>query len=888
MTKSSSSSSVSMAFARRHRPPNINVAAAAADRNRRPVIHVQAESPLDDSDTLQLSGDELDDDTLQLSSSDSSSPDVPSTVPMLGVRLSQDSESPGDMSKDLAALQQLRKSVKTNLRLRPIRSNNSLPKVSLSADNQPSSRPPASPSIVTPSSSVWRDLDPPPMSPTSAVSCYFTPLSGSKTPPRSASLGPDTPSLPLDTELVSRPIPPGILYARLTSSTRPLLIDTRSPALHHTFHIRHSINVAIPTLILKRSRKPNGAFQSLDALRQFITTDQEKQAWDELMRPSGPWDGDVVVYDDEMDPNSKDNVRSTAWALMHILAPLLKYGFVNYLEGGINDASHHPDLEMLITTATNDISINEDPTPPKTPFTGGLKTGLFQLDTGSALRSKPLPEIEPSSASSSSSTTSPSPLAPILLPVIPAPMTTSTSSSLRAPQLLSSAVKFPLLSHGDIVDSSPSPPPSHITFRKLAIPHRRPSVPNLRRLDTNGVSGLSIRTKPMRSATLAAPPSATLLQVPAFPSHLKLSHSNYSPPGSARLTSLTLPSTVESTGDNSSLNGTISEEMTPYYTPPHTPFTPKPPVSPITPRPTIDGSINGSDESPPSSEEGYPTFTVSTILPNFLYLGPELTAPEHVDELRDLGVKRILNIAAECDDDHGLRLKEVFEKYIKIPMRDTVEEDNIAWGVREVCNFLDDARLHSAPTYVHCKAGKSRSVTAVMAYLIHANHWTLTRAYAFVLERRKGISPNIGFVSELMTFEERELGGKSIGVQSSVAAGAGGAEGDGNGGLGTGQQSDPYVSATHHFHHHRRGGHVRESLPPTLATAGMTDGCFSGPSMGPMSAGGIASLGDSAQELEIKDASGRYRHARRAPVDETTLQPGRRVSKAGLESSNTS
>lgn len=163
-----------------------------------------------------------------------------------------------------------------------------------------------------------------------------------------------------------------------------------------------------------------------------------------------------------------------------------------------------------------------------------------------------------------------------------------------------------------------------------------------------------------------------------------------------------------------------------------------------------------------------------------------------------------------------------------------------------------------------------------MAYLIHANHWTLARAYAFVLERRKGISPNIGFVSELMTFEELELGGKSVGVQSSAPA----TNGDGTAGPTT-QHSDPYVAAAHHFNPHRRGGHVRESLPPTLATAGMS---VDGPSIGPMSAGGALSLGDSAQELEIKDASGRYRHARRAPVDEMTLQPGRRVSKAGLES----
>jgi hypothetical protein len=93
-------------------------------------------------------------------------------------------------------------------------------------------------------------------------------------------------------------------------------------------------------------------------------------------------------------------------------------------------------------------------------------------------------------------------------------------------------------------------------------------------------------------------------------------------------------------------------------------------------------------EQPPTTEEPFPVFTISTILPNFLYLGPELTAPEHVEELQELGVRRILNIAAECDDDHGLHLKDVFERYVKIPMRDTVEEENIAKGVREVCEII--------------------------------------------------------------------------------------------------------------------------------------------------------------------------------------------------------
>lgn len=200
-------------------------------------------------------------------------------------------------------------------------------------------------------------------------------------------------------------------------------------------------------------------------------------------------------------------------------------------------------------------------------------------------------------------------------------------------------------------------------------------------------------------------------------------------------------------------------------------------------------------------------------------------------------------------------------KFVSVLVSDAMFRDAINPDTRS-----DDARLHSSPTYVHCKAGKSRSVTAVMAYLIHANHWTLSRAYSFVLERRKGISPNIGFVSELMNFEEQELGGKSVGVVKP------GDDDDGTGDVRSGNYA--------HAAGMRRAAHMRESLPPAFNS----DLGLSLVGSGINGGDAVARVGDHAQELEIKDSSGRYRHQRRAPVDETTLQPLRRVSKAGLES----
>ncbi|KAJ7756164.1 hypothetical protein B0H16DRAFT_693693 [Mycena metata] len=759
-----------MAFAaKRNKPPNLTF--QPPPTGKAPNIQLESESPLIDP---------YDDEGLDLADDFLDSPD-----PL--------SDEDTDITKSLERLEQLRQNVQKNLRLRPIRSSGSLPKVQLG------------------DSSPW---DPSITSPASSISSYFTPAG--EGPLSAKFIGSTPPPLPVPRQ--PRAIDPGTLFNRLNAPRRPLLIDTRPPAAHLAFHIRHSINLAIPSLILKRSKKT--PFQSLDALRQYVTTEQGKRDWDILMNPGGPWDGDVIVYAEEED-----------LILLPVMAPLVTYGSVDYLKGGISSAGHDPDLETLILSSGDFDS-------------QAGSSGLFQLDTNAAFRSKTLPEID--SRSSIDMKSSSSTLAALNLnlgqpPRSPLPLMSSVMSS-------SSSSSNPI----NIVDAAPSPPPSQAGFRRPPPPPRRPSAPNLRKLDTKSAERLKlqVRTVPLKSAT-------TLALAPPSP------HPTSSSPSTPW--SLTSP-----------ISGS-DEFPTAYFTPPHTPGTPRGPHGfnfglrdpPPTARP----------DDPPTTEEAFPDFAISTILPNFLFLGPELTTPAHVAELQSLGVRRILNIAAECDDDHGLHLRTVF-KYVKIPMRDTVEEENIARGVRQVCEILDDARLHSAATYVHCKAGKSRSVTAVMAYLIHANHWTLSRAYAFVLERRKGISPNIGFVSELMTFEEEELGGKSIGVQPDAEDGGNGHQGPGGG---HGHNANYGVAAGG-----RRGGHVRESLPPAFSQTQSFSAAPDNSQFGNGVSDGPAldyDVGNAGQEMEIRDAAGRYRHARRAPVNENTLQPMRRVSKAGLESS---
>src|ERR1051325_10627730 len=78
-------------------------------------------------------------------------------------------------------------------------------------------------------------------------------------------------------------------------------------------------------------------------------------------------------------------------------------------------------------------------------------------------------------------------------------------------------------------------------------------------------------------------------------------------------------------------------------------------------------------------------FEVSTIVPGFLFLGPEITKENEVEELKDKGVRRILNMAFECEDCLGL--KEKFDRYLKLNVKDSVEED-VERGLKVAVDFI--------------------------------------------------------------------------------------------------------------------------------------------------------------------------------------------------------
>ncbi|KAE8270110.1 hypothetical protein A4X09_0g2229 [Tilletia walkeri] len=170
-----------------------------------------------------------------------------------------------------------------------------------------------------------------------------------------------------------------------------------------------------------------------------------------------------------------------------------------------------------------------------------------------------------------------------------------------------------------------------------------------------------------------------------------------------------------------------------------------------------EGSSSGSmmmmQRRPPmSSSSAPPALNPTPIIPSLLYLGPAPSHATHWAELRALGVKRVLNVAEEVDLDvpmlgsgrsrrssgGGVPEAEAAVIYKKVGIRDYVEEERVEDMLRQGSAFLNESIDAQEPIYVHCLAGRSRSPTAIIAYLIRYRAWSFTRAYGFVRELRGG------------------------------------------------------------------------------------------------------------------------------------------------------
>jgi predicted protein tyrosine phosphatase len=113
------------------------------------------------------------------------------------------------------------------------------------------------------------------------------------------------------------------------------------------------------------------------------------------------------------------------------------------------------------------------------------------------------------------------------------------------------------------------------------------------------------------------------------------------------------------------------------------------------------------------------------------------------DILKNLGIKQILSVGVELPDH---KTDEFKLKHIKI---DDHPDVNITQHFEDAYLFIDQG-----VTLVHCYAGISRSATIVISYLMKKYNQPLTFAYEYCKKVRPFISPNNGFMNQLLQYEK--------------------------------------------------------------------------------------------------------------------------------------
>lgn len=69
-------------------------------------------------------------------------------------------------------------------------------------------------------------------------------------------------------------------------------------------------------------------------------------------------------------------------------------------------------------------------------------------------------------------------------------------------------------------------------------------------------------------------------------------------------------------------------------------------------------------------------------------------------------------------------------------------------------SFIDECAADGGKVLVHCVAGKSRSASIVIPYMMKTLKMSFYSTFRLVKEKRPGIGPNHGFISQLKKFDE--------------------------------------------------------------------------------------------------------------------------------------
>ena len=135
-----------------------------------------------------------------------------------------------------------------------------------------------------------------------------------------------------------------------------------------------------------------------------------------------------------------------------------------------------------------------------------------------------------------------------------------------------------------------------------------------------------------------------------------------------------------------------------------------------------------------------------------IFLG-DIVAAENRDLLMGNGIKIIISLVKE-------KYKRFADfTYYDFPIDDSREEDILS--IFEKTNKILESNEN---VFVHCQNAVSRSVSIVLAYLMHRGN-DLRTSLNMLQNRKTYTKPNIGFCKQLLTYEKNIFGKNSITLQ---------------------------------------------------------------------------------------------------------------------------
>lgn len=136
------------------------------------------------------------------------------------------------------------------------------------------------------------------------------------------------------------------------------------------------------------------------------------------------------------------------------------------------------------------------------------------------------------------------------------------------------------------------------------------------------------------------------------------------------------------------------------------------------------------------------------VTPNVL-LGCRPTRRD-LGKIKSLGISVVINLCEEFRGYPELLSRLGIEPLaVATPDYQVPTLEDLTRGVA----FMADRIAAGRKVYVHCKAGRVRSVALVMCYLMATQQLTAKEAHAFILKKRRQIDRNLANRSAVVHFE---------------------------------------------------------------------------------------------------------------------------------------